>query len=265
MNNLHRELAPVSDEAWEQIEDEVARTFKRHLAGRRVVDVHGPGGETLAAVGTGRLREAKSLAEGVETWQREALQLLQLRVPFTLSRAEIDAVSRGAQDADWDPAKAAARKIALAEDAAIFNGYAAGGITGIMPGASNPSVALPSAAAAYPDVLTGAVTQLREAGVDGPYAAALSAEAYTMASQASDHGYPVRKHIEEVLDGGLVWAPAITGAVVLSLRGGDFGLYLGQDLSIGYDSHSTTEVNLYLQESLAFQLVTTEAAVALTA
>src|SRR5439155_16315501 len=52
MNNLHRELAPISDAAWAQIEEEASRTLKRYLAGRRVVDVQGPGGTALAAVGT---------------------------------------------------------------------------------------------------------------------------------------------------------------------------------------------------------------------
>ena len=45
MDNLHRELAPISDAAWSQIEEEATRTLKRHLAGRRVVDVSGPGGQ----------------------------------------------------------------------------------------------------------------------------------------------------------------------------------------------------------------------------
>ena len=44
MNNLHRELAPISDSAWAQIEEETSRTLKRYLAGRRVVDVKGPAG-----------------------------------------------------------------------------------------------------------------------------------------------------------------------------------------------------------------------------
>ena len=39
MNNLHRELAPISEAAWAQIEQEASRTLKRYLAGRRVVDV----------------------------------------------------------------------------------------------------------------------------------------------------------------------------------------------------------------------------------
>jgi len=41
MNNLHRELAPISDAAWTQIEEEASRTLKRYLAGRRVVDLQG--------------------------------------------------------------------------------------------------------------------------------------------------------------------------------------------------------------------------------
>ena len=56
MNNLHRELAPISDAAWAQIEEETTRTFKRYIAARRVVDVQGPAGAELSAVGTGHLR-----------------------------------------------------------------------------------------------------------------------------------------------------------------------------------------------------------------
>jgi uncharacterized linocin/CFP29 family protein len=265
MNNLHRELAPISDEAWAQIEQEASRTARRYLAGRRVADVHGPDGDTLAAIGTGRIKPADSLAEGVLTWQRQAMHLIQLRAPFTLSRAEIDSVARGAEDADWDPVRAAARQIALAEDLAIFSGYPAAGITGIVPGASNSALSLPTDLTDYPAAIAGAIEELRTAGVDGPYSAVLSADVYTALSQASSHGYPVIQHVRRLLDGEIVWAPAISGAVVLSMRGGDFSLHLGQDLSIGYQSHTDDDVTLYLQESLTFQLQAGEAAVTLAA
>jgi uncharacterized linocin/CFP29 family protein len=264
-NNLHRELAPVSDEAWSQIEAETARTLKRYLAGRRIVDVHGPEGQALSAVGTGHLREIESPAEGVRARQREVLPLVELRVPFTLSRAQIDDVLRGAQDSDWQPARDAAREIALTEDHAIFGGYPQAGIGGIVPGASNPPLILPAQVADYPMAFAQAAGQLRASGVDGPYAAVLSAEAYTAVSEASDHGYPVIRHLRNVLDGELIWAPSISGAIVLTARGGDFSLYLGQDMSIGYQSHTDTDVVLYLQETMTFQLVTAEAAVAMVA
>src|SRR5215475_8389756 len=150
MNNLHRELAPISDEAWAAIEQETARTLRRYLAGRRVVDVHGPDGLALAAVGTGHQASISPPAGGIEARQHHVLPLVELRVPFVLSRQQIDDVARGALDPDWQPARSAARQIAAAEDQAIFAGYPAGGIGGIVPGASNAPLILPAEGADYP-------------------------------------------------------------------------------------------------------------------
>jgi uncharacterized linocin/CFP29 family protein len=264
MNNLHRELAPISDEAWGQIEEEAARTFKRHLAGRRVVDVEGPAGLDFAAVGTGRISEIDPPGNGVQARLRRSVPVVELRAPFTLDRNEIDDVARGAQNADWQPVKDAARQIAFAEDGAIFEGYPPASIEGIRQGSSNPPVILPADVREYPAAIAQALSQLRVAGVDGPYSVLLSAGAYTEVSETSDHGYPVIQHIKRLLTGEIIWAPAITGAMVLTTRGGDFSLQLGQDLSIGYLSHTDTEVNLYLEETLTFLMLTSEAAVGCT-
>jgi uncharacterized linocin/CFP29 family protein len=264
MNNLHRELAPVSGKAWTQIEQEAARTFRRYLAGRRVVDTPNPDGNAFAAVGTGRVREIKPPAEGVQARQRQVLAAVELRVTFSLDRDQIDDVARGALDGDWQPVKDAARQLAFAEDRAIFDGYAAASIEGIREGASNPPMALPAAATDYPEAIAQAVSQLRSAGVGGPYAVALSADAYTAASETTDHGYPVLEHVRRLVSGEIVWAPAITGGCVLTTRGGDFELRLGQDVSIGYLAHTEAAVRLYLEESLTFRLLTGEAAVSLT-
>src|SRR3974377_2159987 len=138
MNNLHRDLAPISDAAWTQIEQEASRTSKRYLAGRRVVDVHGPAASALSAVGTGHLSTIAAPGDGITAQQREAKALVELRVPFELDRQMIDDVERGANDSDWQPAKDAARTIAFAEDSAIFTGYSAAGIQGIRQGTSTP-------------------------------------------------------------------------------------------------------------------------------
>jgi uncharacterized linocin/CFP29 family protein len=265
MNNLHRELAPISDAAWRQIEEETSRTIKRYLAGRRVVDVQGPGGIAFSAIGTGHLRNVAAPGDGVLARQREVKPLVELRVPFELDRQQIDDVERGANDSDWQPAKDAARLLAFAEDRAIFEGYAAAGIGGIREGTSNPVMTLPTDIRAYPDVIAQALGQLRLVGVDGPYSVLLGADAYTGLSETSDDGYPVLRHIKSLIDGEIVWAPAIAGAFVLTTRGGDFGLYLGEDVSIGYLSHDDKTVRLYLEETFTFLLLTTEASVALTA
>jgi uncharacterized linocin/CFP29 family protein len=263
MNNLHRELAPISDAAWAQIEEEATRTLKRHLAGRRVVDVQGPAGVSLSAVGTGHLRKILTPSKGILARQREVKALVELRVPFDLDRHDIDDVERGANDADWQPAKDAARQIAYAEDGAIFEGYSDAGIVGVRQGTSNPRLTLPGDVRKYPDAIAQALSQLRLVGVNGPYAVLLGAAAYTALAETSDQGYPVLEHVKRLVDDKIIWAPAIEGAFVVTTRGGDFDLHIGQDVSIGYLSHTDASVTLYLQETFTFLLLTTEAAVAL--
>ncbi|MCU1686364.1 MAG: bacteriocin [Amycolatopsis sp.] len=263
MNNLHRELAPISDAAWADIESEAKRTFKRNVAGRRVVDLQGPAGTELSAVGTGHLARLDPPAEGVISRARLFQPIVELRVPFVVSRDAVDDVERGSQDSDWQPVKDAATKIAFAEDRAVFEGYAAAGIAGIRESSSNPALTLPDEVRDYPDVVSQAISSLRLAGVNGPYSLLLSADAYTAVNETADHGFPIRDHLSRVVDGEIIWAPAIDGAFVLSTRGGDYELHLGQDLSIGYSSHDSTSIELYFQESLTFLMYTSEAAVAL--
>jgi uncharacterized linocin/CFP29 family protein len=263
MNNLHRELAPISDAAWADIEEEATRTLKRHLAGRRVVDVSAPGGVGLSAVGTGHLKTIAAPGDGILARQRDVKALVEFRVPFELDRQQIDDVERGADDSDWQPAKDAAQKIAFAEDRAIFEGYPAAGIVGVRQGTSNPIMTLPADVRHYPDAIAQALSQLRLVGVNGPYRVLLGADAYTALAEISDNGYPVLEHIKKLVKDEIIWAPAIAGAFVLTTRGGDFDLHIGQDVSIGYLNHTDKVVRLYLQETLTFLLLTTEAAVAL--
>jgi len=263
MNNLHRELAPISEQAWAQIEQEASRTLKRHLAARRVVDVLGPKGLDLSAVGTGHVHELQPPGDGIRVVQREVMALVELRVPFEVTRQAIDDVERGATDSDWWPVKEAAQKIAFAEDRSVFDGYGAAGIQGVREGTSNPVVPLSPDVKGYPESVARAVSQLHLAGVNGPYALVLGAEAYTAVSGGSDEGYPVLHHIQRLVDGEIIWAPAIEGGFVLTTRGGDFELDIGQDISIGYLSHSQMAVELYLQESFTFRVLTSEASVVL--
>ena len=115
----------------------------------------------------------------------------------------------------------------------------------------------------YPQAIAQGLSQLRLVGVNGPYAVLLGADAYTALAETSDHGYPVLEHVKRLVDDKIIWAPAIAGAFVLTTRGGDFELHIGQDVSIGYSNHTDAVVRLYLQETFTFLLLTAEAAVAL--
>jgi uncharacterized linocin/CFP29 family protein len=263
MNHLLRKLAPISGTGWEAIEDEARRTIKRTLAGRRLVDFVGPQGWTASAVGIGRTREIDPPAGGLEARQRQVLPLVELRVPFELSRRELEALDRGAKDFDTDPIIHAARRIALAEDHAVFHGYPAAGITGIAQAQAAATVTLSDDFQAYPVAVATALNQLRDAGVDGPYAVALGERCFTGLTETTQGGYPVLEHVRRLVDGPLVWAPAVNGAVVLSLRGGDFELTVGEDFSIGYLDHDAERVRLYIEESFTFWLLSPQAAIPL--
>ena len=263
MNNLHRELAPISAAAWTELEQEARRTFTRHLAGRRLVDVPEAAGITAAAVSTGHLSPIDPPGDGVVAHLRQSQALVELRAPFAVDRGAVDDVERGSKDSDWQPVKDAARQIAYAEDRLVFEGYPAAGIDGIRGASSNPEIALPAEVRDYPHAISRAITTLRLAGVGGPYSLALSADAYTAVNETVDHGYPIHEHLARLIDGQIVWAPAIRGAFLVSTRGGDYELQLGQDLSIGYASHDAASVHLYLQQTLTFRALTAEAAVPL--
>jgi uncharacterized linocin/CFP29 family protein len=134
---------------------------------------------------------------------------------------------------------------------------------GIRKGTSNPPLTLPSDVRAYPEAVAQALSRLRLVGVNGPYSVLLGADAYTALAETSDHGYPVLEHVKRLVEDKIIWAPAIDGAFVLTTRGGDFSLHIGQDVSIGYSSHTDSAVQLYLQETFTFLFLTAEAAVVL--
>ena len=264
MNDLLRYLAPVSDDAWAQIEAEAKRSLKTALAARKLVDFVGPLGWETSAVSLGRSeRLERSLRSGVEARLRKVQPLVELRTPFELSREELEAVARGAHDPDLDPVRRAAHEAALAEDRAVFHGFPEAGIAGLAQSSAAAKCTISEDYAAYPAVVAEAINRLRDAGVAGPYAIALGPRCYTGLTKSTVAGFPVIEHVRRLLEGPIVWAPGINGAAVLSVRGGDFELTVGQDFSIGYLDHTATTVRLYLQESFTFRVLSPEAAVPL--
>ena len=100
-------------------------------------------------------------------------------------------------------------------------------------------------------------------GISGPFGLALGSDPYRLVIENTEKGYPLASHLSQITEGPIVWAPGLDGGILVSLRGGDFVLDSGQDLSIGYDSHDAVTVQLYLEESISFHVATPEAAVAL--
>jgi uncharacterized linocin/CFP29 family protein len=265
MNHLFQELAPISDRAWSEINDEATRTLRHFLAGRKLVDVAGPLGYDHSAVSLGRLRSLDSDIGGeVHASARQVLPLVELRRRFSLSRDELDSIDRGACDADLTPVVDAARSLATAEDTIIFEGLDAAAMAGIGGATPHSPISLTTEFREYPTSVAKAVAMLKSAGIDGPYAIALGPRCYTGVIETTEHGgYPLLQHLGLILGGPVVWAPAVDGALVVSQRGSDFTLTIGQDISIAYVSHDASTVTLELQESIAFVATSPEAGIAL--
>ncbi len=265
MNHLLRGHAPLTDSNWKLLDEEARERLAGPLAARRLVDFIGPHGWEHSATNLGRVEAVEVGEEGVSALQRRVLPLVEVRVDFTVSRAEMRDDDRGAVDVDLEALDLAAHQIAVAENSAVFNGWAKAGIAGVIESSPFEPEPLGPKAEGYPRAVARAVEGLREAGVEGPYGLALGPDEYIKVIETAEHGgYPLFDHLARILGGPIVWSPGVSGAVAMSLRGGDFLLESGQDLSIGYDHHDGETVSLYLEESFSFVVATPEAAAPLT-
>jgi len=262
MNHLLRGHAPISDDAWKLIDAEAHERLVPALAARRLIDFGGPLGWEHSATNLGRVEEVAVSSDRLEARRRHVLPLAELRAPFTVSREELRAGDRGAEDVDFDDLDVAARQLASAENAAVFDGWSAAGIEGVAGECPHPPIARGDDFDRYPSRVAAAVELLLRNGIGGPYGLALSGDDYTHVVETSEHGgYPLFQHLREIVEGPLVWTPGIEGAIVVSLRGGDFLFESGQDIAVGYDLHDAEQVTLYLEESFSFRVATPEAAV----
>jgi uncharacterized linocin/CFP29 family protein len=265
MNHLLRSLAPVTDSGWELLDNEARSRLTAALAARKVVDFAGPYGWEHSATNLGRTVEVVAgPVEGVTGLQRRVLPLVELRSDFAVPLAELRDHDRGRPDVDLGELDEAAHRIAVAENIAVFHGWGDAGMTGIAEASPHPAQPLGGEAESYPRPVAAAVELLLQTGIGGPYALALGREQYTRVVETAEHGgYPLLDHLRKILDGPVVWAPGLNGAVVVSLRGGDFRFESGQDLAIGYDRHDAETVRFYIEESFSFVVATPEAAVPL--
>jgi uncharacterized linocin/CFP29 family protein len=264
-NHLLREHAPISDTAWGLIDEEARERLTVALAARRLVDFAGPHGWAYSATNLGRTESiSETPCPGVTALRRRVLAVAEVRAPFAVSRDELRAGDRGAEDVDFDELDRAARNLAVAENKAVFHGWAEAGIEGICQATPHPEVPRGADFNDYPRPVAKAVELLLQRGIGGPYGLALGTDDYTGVIETAEHGgYPLFDHLRQILDGPIVWSPGVNGAVVLSQRGGDFLFDSGQDIAVGYDSHDAGTVQLYLEESFSFRVATPEAAVSL--
>jgi uncharacterized linocin/CFP29 family protein len=263
MDFLRRTLAPIADRAWEEIDAAVKQVLTTRLCGRTVVDVDGPRGLDTAAVGLGRLELGENPKAGRVGWGVHRLQpLIEARIAFELDLWELDNLARGAADVDFGPAEEAALAMARFEDEAIFNGFKRGSIGGLVALRAHDPVPIPLDPDGFLQAAVKAVLSLEDGGVEGPHALLLGPEPYRLYVTHTG-GYPLKKQVQTLVGGPVLYAPSLQGALLLSQRGGDFVLTVGQDLAVGYETRAAGKATFFLTESFTFRIIEPAAGVAL--
>ena len=264
MDILNRSLAPIPQEAWNFIDDEAREILTNNLNGRKAVDFVGPKGMDFGVVNTGRIKSIKGNVEGAEFSKREVLPLIEVKVPFKLDKKEIESLARGAVDVDTDPLVDAAKKLSKIENDAIFYGFEEGNINGIIPTLETEEVALEKDRNKLVSSIVSIVNDLKDDGIEGPYNLMLGKKLHNLLYELDDKGYPLVNKLENVIGGEIVFVPTLEEeGVLITTRGEDFELIVGQDISIGYSQQDGNELEFFFYETFTFRVNDPEAAVKL--
>jgi uncharacterized linocin/CFP29 family protein len=261
---LRKSYAPITEEAWSELNEHASEFFKTNLIGRKVVNVEGPKGWEFAAVNLGRLEISNEKSEEWVAWGKRVVQpLIEIRVPFNLNQMELDNIQRGCKDPDVDSMLDAAEKLANFEDKAIFEGFANGDIEGILQKSSHNTLNLGNDPDLYPKTVAQAINALQAAGIQGPYELVLGTKPYEALFQSTGQGYPPFSIIQKMIGGNIHLSKSMSGGVLLNSQCGE--MTIGQDISIGYVSHDTDTIEFYFTESFTFRVIEPDAAIALQA
>jgi uncharacterized linocin/CFP29 family protein len=264
MDILRRAMAPIDDSAWAEIDGMAKDALTTHLSARKFVDVAGPFGIDHACVPLGRLKvptAKKKSAGGVQYGIHQVQPLVEARISFSIDQWELDNIVRGAKDVQLDSLLAAARDIANFEEQAVYKGFEPGSIPGIAASLQGTPIELKLDVHAVIDAVSEGQTKLTAAGVEGGCALVVSPAVWKFMARNTQGG-TLRELIARQIGGPVVYSGTVDGALLVSQRGGDLELTLGQDFSIGYKSHDSEAIHLYLTESFTFRVIAPEAIVA---
>jgi uncharacterized linocin/CFP29 family protein len=257
MDILKQNLAPITDEAWDVIKNEAVENFNTLLTARRVVQVTEPKGWNYAAVPTGKLnipQENNVIHDNIEFGLREALPLLELRIPFELDVWDLDNIVRGSKQYNLDSMQKAAGNLARFEDGVIFNGLNNAAIKGLKESSDHEHVGYPKKVETLPQTIAHCINILNRASVNGPFSLIVGAEKW---EKLTTHiqGYPLIRRLEEIIEGSIIVTQNSDDAFLVPENDNKLVLTLGNDIAIGYESHDRDKVKLYFTESFMFQVL----------
>lgn len=263
MEILRKKMAPMSNDMWKDIKDQAESVLATSRTVRKFADVDGPFGPDFAAVSTGRFKVPRDKWKtGINYGIREVLPLIEVRIPFELDLWELENISRGAKDADLDNLDVAVKAAVNLEENIIYKGLNNAGIAGLEKSSKYPIEKLPVDPSEILKLVGAQINRLQQNGVEGPYSLVLE-ESYWLELVNLTGGYPIIQQLKDLLEGQVIVNKNFDKSFLVSKRGGDYELTIGQDTTIGYDAHDERKINLFLTESFTFRVLSPEALVVL--
>jgi uncharacterized linocin/CFP29 family protein len=253
MDMLKKELAPLTSNVWAEIENRAAEILRARLSARKVVRVNGPMGWQYTAVPEGRLDLVDDSGD-VKSGVYRTKPLTEARVRFSLNKWEMDNINRGAKDIDFSALDSAVEKLADFEEHSIYSGFAKGGIKGLAEAASHKSVTFGADGPSIMAAVSQAMVTLNASHAQGPYTLVVGTKAWTTLNKEIQ-GIPLAERIERLIGGKVIHSLAVEGAFLLPQDNENLELTIGQDFALGYESHDTREVTLYITESFTFRVL----------
>ncbi|MFW5913883.1 MAG: family 1 encapsulin nanocompartment shell protein [Bacillota bacterium] len=261
MDLLKQSLAPIPTEGWEEINDRAREVIVSQLTARSVLHVEGPKGLTGNVVRHGRLKPVKEAKKGeVGSSLYDVQPLMETRIRFELSRWELDNILRGEKDVDLDNLEAAAEKLALYEEDAIYNGNKAAGIKGLDEVAGT-RIKMGKDANAIMKAVSEASCALKDAYSERPYDMVVSDEVLKLLNQMYQGGL-LRKNVEAVIGGEVIRSRVVKGAFLVPRDHEDLELTIGQDYSVGYEASDANAIELFVMNSFTFRCLDEDIVVA---
>lgn len=255
MDILKKSIAPITTNTWEEIEDTAREAIVSRLTARRVLKVLGPKGLDYNAVGEGRLENLKGDPSKAEvcTGTYKMKHLIEARISFEMSKWELDNIERGAKDVDFDPLEEAAKKLALFEEDAIYNGYPDGDIVGFSEAAGH-KMKLGKTGEEILKNIGEAKYKLFSSFAEGPFDLIVSPEAYQKINTIYE-GANLYQVIEKLIGGTIIRSQVVKGAFLIPHFDDDLEFTVGQDFAVGYEGESQENVRLFLTESFTLRIL----------
>ncbi|MDF2514134.1 MAG: bacteriocin [Herbinix sp.] len=249
--HMYRNLAPISKNAWDQIDARAKEVLISTLTARKAVHVSGPRGSEYVVYNHGRLGEV-SENNGVSFASYQVTPLVETRIEFKLSRWALDNAVRGDKNIDFSNLEEAVKKAALFEERLVYEGLSEGAVKGLK-NVSETSLKLGNTSSDIKKSVAEGVLKLRNAYASGKLDLIVSQELYTKLWSLESQT-PLVKALEEMISGKVIASEVLKGALLIPHDHENLELVLGDDFTLGYQEHDQKEVTFFIKESLTFQI-----------